>query len=57
MLIDERIVAIIAAYACRVNKMGKERKAHHIVTSNTEEKVVNLWRLSSKLELVLRRAL
>ena len=51
MSIDEKIIAIIAVYAYTASKKKTSR-----VTTIREESV-NLWRLSSKLEVVIRRVL
>ena len=57
MSIDERIIAIIAAYAYVAKRTVKEKRERHVTTLEVENKAMDFWRLSSKLEIMMRRAL
>lgn len=57
MSIDEKIIAIIAAYAYTTKITIKRKRAHHTTIVEVKNTTINLWRLSSKLEVMMGRIL
>jgi len=57
MSMDEKFIAIIAAYAYTAINVSKEKKVSRTITPSVREEAINLWRLGSRLEVMLRRVL